>query len=128
MFLAAMIGTLSTHASDYAYLTFKTSDGTEWSMNVGALVMTFSDDGKLVATNENGIQQTFTLQGLDSMCFVLRGDVDGSGEVDEGDIDMLVNVIMENEEDNGRCDLNADDKINAADIIVLVNIRNGIVQ
>jgi hypothetical protein len=78
-------------------------------------------DGQLIATNKDGIQ-TITLQYLSSMCFMLKGDVDGNGKVDGNDIDMLADVIMGNEESNIRCDVNEDEKVNAGDITVLVNM------
>ena len=108
--------------SDYSHLTFKADNGTEVTVSVEALVMTFSN-GQLIATNGEGTQ-TFSLVELTNMRFVLRGDVNGDGALDHNDVDMLSDVVMGNKEKNNRCDVNADNVINVADIVALLNLVN----
>ena len=51
----------------------------------------------------------------------LPGDVDGSGDVNAADIDAVVQYIMTGKYDS-KADLNHDNKVNAADIVEIVNI------
>ena len=112
--------------SDYSHLTFKADNGTEVTVSVEALVMTFSD-GQLIATNGEGTQ-AFSLKDLTTMRFELRGDVNGDGALDDNDVDMLSDVVMGNEEKNNRCDVNADNVINVADIVALVDLVKTIIH
>jgi len=90
VFLMAMAGSVAAQAYDYPYLTIQTVDGTEKSVAVESLKLTFSD-GKLVVTNSDGTQ-TFTLSSLSKMFFsasqtagisdaTTTTDADGSAEV-----------------------------------------------
>lgn len=90
VFLMAMAGSVAAQAYDYPYLTIQTVDGTEQSVAVASLKLTFSD-GKLVVTNSDGTQ-TFTLSSLSKMFFsasqtagisdaTTTTDADGSAEV-----------------------------------------------
>lgn len=90
VFLMAMAGNLAALAYEYPYLTIQTVDGTEKSVAVESLKLTFSDD-KLVVTNSDGTQ-TFTLSSLSKMFFsasqtagisdaTTTTDADGSAEV-----------------------------------------------
>lgn len=49
------------------------------------------------------------------------GDVTGEGDVDEDDLNAIVGLIMAGEYDE-KADLNNDDKVDAADLVLLVNI------
>jgi len=90
VFLMAMAGSVAAQAYEYPYLTIQTADGTEKSVAVESLKLTFSD-GKLVVTNSDGTQ-TFTLSSLSKMYFsasqtagisdaTTTSDADGSAEV-----------------------------------------------
>lgn len=90
VFLMAMAGSVAAQAYDYPYLTIQTVDGTEKSVAVESLKLTFCD-GKLVVTNSDGTQ-TFTLSSLSKMFFsasqtagisdaTTTTDADGSAEV-----------------------------------------------
>ena len=70
MLATAMVLYLSAQAEDYTYpyLVFTNSDGTQTTVAVDGLEITFNN-GKLVVTNSAGIQQTLTLAELTSMQF-----------------------------------------------------------
>ena len=54
----------------------------------------------------------------------LPGDANGNGNVDEDDIKTVVDYIMTGKEDGinlGNADLNGDSKVNAADLVLLIN-------
>ena len=121
--LITVVGVITSEAGDYSHLSIKTSDGTELSVKAESLIIKISD-GRLIITNQEETE-TFVLPDLKSMSFMLKGDVNGDGEVDENDINMLSNVIMDCENNNNRCDINADDETNVGDITALVTILNG---
>lgn len=52
-----------------------------------------------------------------------KGDVNGDGEVNETDLQLIVNYIMNPSDDFNRdaADMNGDTKVNAADLVLLVN-------
>ena len=58
---------LSVQAGDYAYLTFRSNDGTEISFSVDHLNITFSN-GQLVVVN-NETNQALSLSDLNKMYF-----------------------------------------------------------
>ena len=107
MMLMLVMTTLGAHADDvtYNYLVMKDSSGTLTPLSVVELCLTFSD-GKLHATCADG-SRSFTLSSLASMYFsenapttgiAVIGDanVDGQGEIDIDDINMVINIILEN--------------------------------
>ena len=51
----------------------------------------------------------------------LPGDADGSGDVNAADIDTVVQFIMTGKYDS-KADLNHDNKVNAADLVLLINM------
>lgn len=51
------------------------------------------------------------------------GDVTGEGDVDEDDLNAIVELIMSGEYDE-KADLNNDDKVDAADLVLLIKIVN----
>ena len=57
----------------------------------------------------------------------LRGDIDGNGEVNTGDVTILYNIIFGTDTTTNRsvCDLNGDGDINTGDVTVLYNIIFG---
>ena len=65
--LMALAGSLAAQADDFPYLTIQATDGTEQSVAVESLKLTFSN-GQLVATNSDGTQ-TFALSSLSKMYF-----------------------------------------------------------
>ena len=67
LILLLMVGTLAAEAYDYPYLTIRTANGTETSVAVSELRLTFSN-GQLVATNSTD-SVTLTLSELSAMYF-----------------------------------------------------------
>ena len=58
-----IIGALTAHAEDYAYLTFETTDGAKVSVSVSSLTLTIS------GTTLTAGEQSFTLSNLSKMYF-----------------------------------------------------------
>ena len=63
LFLTFMIGMLTAHAEEYAYLTFKTTDGAKISVPASSLTITIS------GTTLTAGSQSFTLSNLSKMYF-----------------------------------------------------------
>ena len=63
LFLTFMIGMLTAHAEEYAYLTFETTDGAKISVPASSLTITIS------GTTLTAGSQSFTLSNLDKMYF-----------------------------------------------------------
>ena len=70
LLLTLVLGAGTAHAQSYDYLTLKQANGTETSLNLDNLRITFSD-GQLVA--DNGIQSvSIALADMDKMFFALE--------------------------------------------------------
>ena len=63
LFPDGLIGALTAHAEDYAYLTFETTDGAKVSVSVSSLTLTIS------GTTLTAGEQSFTLSNLSKMYF-----------------------------------------------------------
>ena len=63
LFITFMIGMLTAHAEEYAYLTFETTDGAKISVPASSLTITIS------GTTLTAGSQSFTLSNLDKMYF-----------------------------------------------------------
>ena len=63
LFITFMIGMLTVHAEEYAYLTFETTDGAKISVPASSLTITISGTTLTAGT------QSFTLSNLDKMYF-----------------------------------------------------------
>ena len=69
--LLMMIGTLTAHAADYAYLTFETTDGAKISVEASSLSITIS------GTTLTAGSQQFTLSNLSKMYFSTSNETTG---------------------------------------------------
>lgn len=58
-----MVGAIATHADEYVYLTFETTDGAKTSVSVSSLTLTIS------GTTLTAGSQSFTLTNLSKMYF-----------------------------------------------------------
>lgn len=67
-----MIGALTAHAGDYAYLTFETTDGAKVSVEVSSLTITIS------GTTLTAGSQSFTLSNLSKMYFSTSDETSGT--------------------------------------------------
>lgn len=63
LMMALLVATLTTHAADYAYLTFETTDGAKISVPAESLNITIS------GTTLTAGSQSFTLSNLNKMYF-----------------------------------------------------------
>jgi hypothetical protein len=66
-------------------------------------------------------------QNIVEMESTIQGDANGSGNVDSNDIDTITRYIMTGEADGfifNNADVNEDNKIDAADIVKIVNLIN----
>ena len=71
--LLLMVGAIATHADEYVYLTFETTDGAKTSVSVSSLTLTIS------GTTLTAGSQSFTLTNLSKMYFTTS---DGSTTTD----------------------------------------------
>ena len=71
--LLLMVGAIATHADEYVYLTFETTDGAKTSVSVSSLTLTIS------GTTLTAGSQSFTLANLSKMYFTTS---DGSTTTD----------------------------------------------
>lgn len=71
LLLAFMIGTLTAHAAEYTYLTFKTTDGAKVSVEASSLTITIS------GTTLTAGSQSFTLSNLSKMYFSTSNETTG---------------------------------------------------
>ena len=75
----------------------------------------FIEDSK----DEFGDYQTLSLSVMTGD--PVKGDADGNGTADAADAEYIANMILQGKY-SSRCDVNKDGKVNAADIVELVNI------
>ena len=98
--LCAAFG-LSVQAGDYTYLAFRCNDGTEISLSVSNLKITFSN-GQLVAVNSE-TNQTFSLSDLNKMYFT-NSAITNIEEFLPTDFDSEVEIFTTSGVSKGRFD------------------------
>ena len=96
--LCAAFG-LSVQAGDYDYLAFRSNDGTEITLSVSNLKITFSN-GKLVAVNSE-TNQTFSLSDLNKMYFT-NSAITNIEEVLPTDLNTEVEIFTTSGVNKGR--------------------------
>ena len=96
--LCAAFG-FSVQAGDYDYLAFRSNDGTEISLSVSNLKITFSN-GQLVAVNSE-TNQTFSLSDLNKMYFT-NSAITNIEEVLPTDLDTEVEIFTTSGVSKGR--------------------------
>ena len=99
IFILCAAFSLSIQASDYTYLAFRCNDGTEISLSVGNLKITFSN-GQLVAVNSE-TNQTFSLSDLNKMYFT-NSAITNIEEVLPTDLDTEVEIFTTSGVSKGR--------------------------
>ena len=90
IFILCAAFSLSIQAGDYTYLAFRCNDGTEISLSVSNLKITFSN-GQLVAVNSE-TNQTFSLSDLNKMYFT-NSAITNIEEVLPTDLDTEVEIF-----------------------------------
>ena len=99
MFILCAAFGLSVQAGDYTYLAFRCNDGTEISLSVSNLKITFSN-GQLVAVNSE-TNQTFSLSDLNKMYFT-NSAITNMEEVLPTDLDTEVEIFTTSGVSKGR--------------------------
>ena len=99
IFILCAAFSLSIQASDYTYLAFRCNDGTEISLSVSNLKITFSN-GKLVAVNSE-TNQTFSLSDLNKMYFT-NSAITNIEEVLPTDLNTEVEIFTTSGVNKGR--------------------------
>lgn len=133
-------------ALEYLYCQLNDIGIDEMASLVGSLPTRANNDGKLRVIDNgdsrvefNRITPKQVLEAKNKGWSVLEksgntwvdyngvGDIDGNGQVDQDDLDRLVQVVMSgvsNYDEWIRCNLKNDSRINAADVVILVDILN----
>lgn len=86
LFLTMMVGTLTTYAADYTYLTFEMTDGAKTSVDVSALTLTIS------GTTLTAGSQSFTLSNLSKMYFSASDETTGIRQMPVNTLDEIIDV------------------------------------
>jgi hypothetical protein len=88
LFMAMLVGVLTAHADNYAYLTFETTDGAKASVSVEGLTLTISGTTLTVGT------QSFTLSNLSKMYFSTSDETTTTGisEVMKANLDEATEI------------------------------------
>ena len=108
-------------ADDYKYLTFTSTSGSQSSLAISGLKLTFNG-GLLTASQAGTTVTTFNVSELAKMMFTTgpaenRADVNRDGTVDSADI---VAVIKEMPDGDTKADVNNDGAIDSADIVAVI--------
>jgi len=88
LFMTMLVGVLTAHADNYAYLTFETTDGAKASVSVEGLTLTISGTTLTVGT------QSFTLSNLSKMYFSTTDETGTTGisEVMKANLDEATEI------------------------------------
>ena len=86
LFMTMLVGTLTTQASDYTYLTFETTDGAKVSVSVSNLTLSISGTTLTAGT------QSFTLSNLSKMYFSNTNETTGISEVMRAELDEATEI------------------------------------
>lgn len=84
--LTFMIGTLTAHGEDYAYLTFETTDGEKVSVAASSLTITISGTTLMAGS------QSFTLSNLSKMYFSTSDETNGIESLTVEDLNEITEV------------------------------------
>ncbi|MBQ4367494.1 MAG: dockerin type I repeat-containing protein [Muribaculaceae bacterium] len=131
--LVLAFATLQASADAFGYLKFNLSGSNEQAFAANGVKITF-DNGNAIVTLADGTTSTLTLADINYFYFsddagtnLLKGDVNGDGEISVADITALVNIVLSSEQLTDpdlfyRADVNSDGEIGIADITSLVNL------
>ncbi len=86
LLIIALAGVVTAKAYDYPYLTFQSIDGTEQSVSVESLTITYAD-GKLVLVGE-GVNQELHVAQLNRMFFSTESSSIQSLTVDNNPVEV----------------------------------------
>ena len=117
-------------ADTYSYLKFTKTNGSTVTCSVEGIKVTY-DNNNITVTNNEGTT-TIALSEVQDMYFsneaggatVVRGDVDGDGDVAIADITALLNYLLTGNTDGvvaANADCDQDGEVAIADITALLN-------
>ena len=117
-------------AETYSYLKFTKTNGSTVTCSVEGIKVTY-DNNNITVTNNEGTT-TIALSEVQDMYFsneaggatVVRGDVDGDGDVAIADITALLNYLLTGNTDGvvaANADCDQDGEVAIADITALLN-------
>lgn len=116
-------------AQSFPYLSMKTTDGKETTMNADNLKIVFTD-GSLIATDANGTSNSLAMGSMASMQFTdtagsdtQKGDVNHDGAIDVSDVTAIISMILGNvTADLASADLDNSGTIDVTDVTTLINL------
>ena len=87
LFMTMLVGVLTAHADNYAYLTFETTDGAKVSVSVASDV-TLTISGTTLTVGS----QSFTLTNLSKMYFSNTDETTGIEEITSATLDEATDI------------------------------------
>ena len=133
LLLLAACAVLTARAAGEQTLTFVKTDGSTITFSTSGLVITYDDYAHAVVTNDE-TSATVDLADMDYMCFgdvepsALRGDVNGDGEINIADINVIIGIVLGGTVDDNvlsRADVQSDSEVNIADINAVIALILG---
>ena len=133
LLMLAACAALTAHAASEQTLTFVKTDGSTIAFSTSGLVITYDDYAHAVVTNDE-TSATVDLADMDYMCFgdvepsVLKGDVNGDGEINIADINVIIGIVlggMVDADTLSRADVKSDGEVNIADINAVIALILG---
>ena len=133
LLMLAACATLTAHATGEQTLTFVKTDGSTIAFSTSGLVITYDDYAHAVVTNDE-TSATVDLIDVDYMCYgdvepsVLKGDVNGDGEINIADINVIIGIVlggMVDADTLSRADVKSDGEVNIADINAVIALILG---
>ena len=133
LLMLAACAALTTHAAGEQTLTFVKTDGSTIAFSTSGLVITYDDYAHAVVTNDE-TSATVDLIDVDYMCYgdvepsVRKGDVNGDGEINIADINVIIGIVlggMVDADTLSRADVKSDGEVNIADINAVIALILG---
>lgn len=133
LLMLAACAALTAHAAGEQTLTFVKTDGSTIAFSTSGLVITYDDYAHAVVTNDE-TSATVDLIDVDYMCYgdvepsVLKGDVNGDGEINIADINVIIGIVlggMVDADTLSRADVKSDGEVNIADINAVIALILG---
>lgn len=133
LLMLAACAALTAHAASEQTLTFVKTDGSTIAFSTSGLVITYDDYAHAVVTNDE-TSATVDLIDVDYMCYgdvepsVLKGDVNGDGEINIADINVIIGIVlggMVDADTLSRADVKSDGEVNIADINAVIALILG---
>ena len=133
LLMLAACAALTAHAAGEQTLTVVKTDGSTIAFSTSGLVITYDDYAHAVVTNDE-TSATVDLIDVDYMCYgdvepsVFKGDVNGDGEINIADINVIIGIVlggMVDADTLSRADVKSDGEVNIADINAVIALILG---